>query len=310
MASDFENTDEDAAAGRAGRRRRPLAPGLYLLSTPIGAADDITVRGLAALREADALGAEDTRTLRKLLDLHGIGLNGRPLMAYHEHNARSAGPKLLDRLAAGERVVYASEAGTPLIADPGFRLARAAREAGVAVRALPGPSALLAALVVSGQPTDRFAFGGFAPPKSSARRRFFGAWRETPGTLVFFESGRRLAESLGDMAAVFGDRPATVARELTKSFEETRDGGLAELAAAFAQSGPPKGELVVLIGPGMATPPSPEAIDAALLDALKTERTKDAARTVANMFGAKAQEVYKRAVDLSESKGRRDDRDD
>ncbi|MEO1328968.1 MAG: 16S rRNA (cytidine(1402)-2'-O)-methyltransferase, partial [Pseudomonadota bacterium] len=294
-----------AGGSKSGERaqggRGALGPGLHFLATPIGAADDITVRGLAALREADVLAAEDTRTLRKLMELHGVPLGGRPLIAYHEHNSARALPGILARLEAGERVVYASDAGTPLVADPGFRLAREARERGVAVRALPGPSALLAGLLVSGLPTDRFSFGGFPPPKTSARRRAIAAWRGAPGSLVFFETGRRLAESLEDMAAELGDRPAAVARELTKAFEETRTGRLSALAAQYRESGPPKGEIVVVIGPGEAIAPTPSEIDDALKAALMTEGVRDASRTVANMLGTGRKLVYQRAVELSDS---------
>lgn len=285
-----------------------LAAGLYLLATPIGAADDITVRGLAALRSADALAAEDTRTLQKLMGLHGIALGARPLLAYHDHSGPGAAARIVAMLEAGRSVVYASEAGTPLISDPGYRLAQAALAAGAAVRALPGPSAALAALVVSGLPTDRFCFGGFPPPKTAARRRWLEDWRTAPGTLIFYESGRRLADSLADMAAAFGDRPAAIARELTKAFEETRRDGLAALAERVAAEGPPKGEIVVLIGPAEPLEASDAAIDAALETALETQSVKDAARTVANVLGTGRQRVYKRAVDLSESRRVQDDR--
>lgn len=291
-----ENAD---ARSRAPSDRAPLAPGLHLLATPIGAADDITLRGLAALRGADALAAEDTRTLRKLMDLHGTPLGDRPLIAYHDHNADRAGPKILARLEAGERVLYASDAGTPLIADPGFRLVRAAYEAGAAVHALPGPCAAIVALTLSGLPSDRFAFGGFLPPKPGPRRRALAAWATTPGTLIFYEAPHRLAETLADMAATFGPRPAALARELTKRFEEVRRAPLPTLADAVGADGPPKGEIVVLIGPAAAPEgPDAETLDAALLSALETQRVKDAARTVADMLGTPRKLAYDRAISL------------
>lgn len=282
-----------------------IAPGLHLLSTPIGAARDITLRGLDALAAADALAAEDTRTLRKLMEIHGVSVRDRPLFAYHEHNASVSGPKILARLAAGESVVYASDAGTPLIADPGFRLARAARDAGAAVWSLPGPSAALAALVVSGLPTDAFAFIGFAPPKSGARRRLFESWAAAPGTLVIYETGRRLADCLGDLRAVLGDREAAIARELTKKFEEVRRGALSTLCEEVAAQPPPKGEIVLLVGRAAeAAEADVEAVDALLIDAMRDASPRDAARTVAERLGVSRKMVYDRAVRI---KSERDD---
>lgn len=277
----------------------PLGRGLYLLSTPIGAANDITLRGLEALRSADALACEDTRVLRRLMEIHGVPLRGRPLIAYHDHNAEAARPGLLARAAQGS-VVYASDAGTPLIADPGFKLVAEARETGVPVFALPGPSALLAALTVSGLPTDRFCFGGFPPPKQSARRRWLEGWTGAPGVLAFYESPRRLPESLSDMAAVLGDRDAVVARELTKKFEEVRRDRLSALSAGYREAGPPKGEVVVLLAPAEApAPASAEDLDAALKAALGEMSVKDAARAVAAQLSMPRKMVYDRAVTLS-----------
>lgn len=281
-----------------GGRKAPLEPGLHLLSTPIGAARDITLRGLDALREADILAAEDTRTLRRLMDIHGVPLGGRRLIAYHEHNAAEAGPKILAALAEGARVVYASDAGTPLIADPGWRIAKLAREAGVALRSLPGPSAALAALVVSGMPTDAFAFIGFLPAKRAARRRALEPWRSAPATLVIYENGRRLAAALEDAAATLGDRDAAVARELTKRFEEVRTGRLAALAAAYAAEEPPKGEIVLLIGRAGDQTPDQAAIDAALGEALAEMSARDAARHVSEVFVVGRKMVYERATEL------------
>ena len=252
MARETQN-DADPGADRSpsdGAGVRALEPGLHLLSTPIGAADDLTLRGLAALRKADALACEDTRVLRKLMDLHSVALAGRPLIAYHEHNAETARPKILTLLAAGKSVVYASDAGTPLVADPGYKLVQAARAGGFKVSPLPGPSAALAALVVSGLPTDAFSFIGFPPTKSGPRRRLFEAWAAAPGSLILYESPRRLGGTLADLAATLGPaRPAAIARELTKRFEEIRTGALGELAQAIAEADPPKGEIVVVVGP-------------------------------------------------------------
>ena len=274
----------------------PLAPGLYLLATPIGNARDLTLRGLEALERADALACEDTRVLRKLLEIHGIALRGRRIIAYHDQNAESARPKLMELLEQGASIVYASDAGTPLIADPGYRLAREARSVGARVTTLPGASAVLAALCLSGLPTDRFSFGGFLPPKQGARLTALESWKTAPGSLVFFESPRRLADSLVDMASALGDRPAAVARELTKMFEEVREGSLSELAAAYAEGAPPKGEIVVVIGPAPPKAADEDAIDAMLTTLLETETVKTAARTVAEHLGVPKKLVYDRAV--------------
>lgn len=285
--------ESDADAARAGG----LSPGLHLLATPIGAAMDLTLRGLQALRAADVLACEDTRVLRKLMDLHGVSLGGRPMVAYHEHNAETARPKILAHLEAGRSVLLASDAGTPLIADPGYKLVRAVREAGHALTALPGPCAAITALVLSGLPTDAFSFIGFPPPKSAARRRFFEAWTDAPGSLILYESPRRLAETLADLEAVFGaDREAVIARELTKRFEEVRGGALGEVAAQAASAEPPRGEIVVLLGPPARSAPSEEAIDALLRERLQVESVKDAVRTVVERLGAGKKMVYERAL--------------
>ena len=288
-------------------RIRPLPPGLHLLSTPIGAARDLTLRGRDALETADLLIAEDTRTLRKLMEIHGVPLRGRPLYAYHDHNAEAARSSLIERLCSGISAVYASEAGTPMIADPGWKLARDAREAGIRVSALPGASAVITALLLSGMPTDCFSFLGFPPPKSAARRSFLTRWRNAPGALILYESPRRLAACLADMAIVFGSREAAIVREMTKRFEETRHGTLLDLAAALAAEPPPRGEIVVVVAPGAAASPDANAIDAALLEALQTESTRDAARTVAERLGVGRKEVYQRAVDVARSTNRRPD---
>lgn len=310
MAAESKRDDNAAARGGSGARLNRLAPALHLLSTPIGAADDITLRGLSALSSADALAAEDTRVLRKLMDIHGVALAGRPLLAYHEHNAGSATPKILSLIAEGGSVVYASDAGAPMISDPGWRLAAAAREAGLDVFALPGPSATIVALQLSGLPTDAFSFGGFPPTKTGQRRAFFERWRASPGTLVFFESPRRLAAALADAEAVLGDRPAAVARELTKRFEEIRRGSLGALAATYADEGPPKGEVVVVVGPSVgeaidrADPELEASADALLRYWLERRSTADAARTVAEHLDRDRKWAYARAVALQEASRR------
>ncbi len=205
---------------------RPLDPGLYLVATPIGAAADITLRALDVLARADLLAAEDTRRARQLLDIHGVALAGRRLLPYHDHNGPAARPALMDALAAGARVAYVSDAGTPLLADPGFRLVQDAIAAGHAVHAVPGASALLAALTVAGLPTDRFLFAGFPPPRAAARAAFLAALRHVPATLVFYEAPHRTAETVVALRDALGDRPAALCRELTKRFEEVRRASL------------------------------------------------------------------------------------
>jgi len=292
---------DEAGGGGADVADGPLAPGLYLVATPIGNAADVTLRALDILARADALAAEDTRTARKLMDLHGVALRGRPLAAYHDHSTQADRDRILRRVAEGQSVAYVSEAGTPLVSDPGYRLAADAIAAGLPVTAAPGASALLAALSISGLPCDRFLFAGFPPPKSGARTREFTELAALRATLIFYESPRRLAESLADMARTLGaDRPACVARELTKRFEEARRGALAELAAAYAAEGPPKGEVVVLVGPPEKTAASVDDIDAALTEALRTMRTRDAAKAVAERLGAPRGEVYQRALALKD----------
>ncbi len=279
----------------------PISPGLYLVATPIGNAEDITLRALRVLREADALAAEDTRQARKLMDIHGVPLAGRPLTPYHDHNGAQARPGLLRRLEDGQSLAYVSDAGTPLIADPGYRLAEEAIARGLPVVAVPGASAVLAALSVAGLPTDRFFFAGFLPPKSAARRTALEELKAVPGTLVFYESPRRLAGALADMARVLGgERNAAVSRELTKRFEETRRGPLAELAEAYAAEAPPKGEAVVLIGPTAVAETSPEDLDRALAQALAGRSLKDAVAAVTEATGLPRKRVYARALEMAE----------
>ena len=231
----------------------PIAPGLHVVATPIGNLRDITLRALSTLAAADAVIAEDTRVSHNLLAHYGVTT---PLIAYHEHNAAAVRPHLLARLAEGAALALISDAGTPLVSDPGYKLVAEALAAGIAVTSVPGPSAVLAALVVAGLPTDRFFFEGFLPPKSAARRARINELALVPATLVFFESPRRLAEMLADLAAELGDRPAAVARELTKLYETTRRGTLLTNSPRItAREEPPRGEIVVLVGPPMAAAP-------------------------------------------------------
>lgn len=272
--------------------------GLYLVATPIGTAADITLRALDLLQNADVLAAEDTRQARKLMDIHGIALNGRPLLPYHDHNGAKMRPKLVSLVRAGKTVAYISDAGTPLIADPGYQLAAAMIEEGLPITAAPGASAVLTALSLAGLPTDKFLFAGFAPVKPAARKAFFASIAAVPATLVFYESPRRLAASLAAMVAVFGDRPAAMCRELTKKFEEVKRGYLGELAAHYAESAPPKGEVVMVVGAPLAPVARAEDIDAALREALRHYHVKDAAAEVAAAFDLPRKQLYKRALEL------------
>ena len=275
-------------------------PGLYIVATPIGNLRDVTLRALDILRAADVIACEDTRITGRLLKAYGIETASIP---YHDHNAARARPGLIKRLERGEIVALVSDAGTPLVSDPGFKLVEACAEAGIAVYAAPGASALLAGLGVAGLPTDRFYFAGFLPPKQAARRKALREIAAVPGTLVIYESARRLAASLTDMAAVLGDRRASVARELTKRFEEVVRGSLTMLAARYAESGPPKGEIVVIVAPPVPPEIGEEMIDRALTAALERQSVKDAARDVAAALGLPRRRLYERALALSGKRG-------
>ncbi len=297
MKLDHQSKRDDSAEAAD-----PLPQGLYLVATPMGAAQDISLRALDALRRADVIAAEDTRRAQKLMSIHGVPRAGRPLIPYHDHSSESARGGLLGRIADGRSVVCVSDAGTPLIADPGWKLAREAIEQDLPVVALPGASALLAALCVSGLPTDRFLFGGFPPPKQAGRLAEFTELAQLKATLVFYESPRRLAACLSDMTQIWGaDRPAAVCRELTKLYEETRRGTVGELAAHYAEEGAPKGEIVILVGPPLKVETAEADVDAALAEALKTLRVKDAAKEVAAKLGLPRRDVYQRALALNEA---------
>ena len=276
-----------------------LLPGLHVVATPIGHLGDITLRALATLAAADLVLCEDTRVTRKLLDRYGLA---PPLLAYHDHNAAEVRPRILRRLAEGAAVALVSDAGTPLISDPGYKLVAAAIAAGHRVYPVPGASALLAALVAAGLPTDRFFFEGFLPPKPGQRQNRIAELAEIPATLVLYETGPRLAESLADLARGLGARDAALCRELTKAFEGIRRGTLAELAAHFAKAAAPKGEIVLVIAPPAegAHAVSSEELDALLKRALARGSLKDAVAEVTDETGLKRREVYARALALAE----------
>lgn len=278
-----------------------LRPGLTLVSTPIGNAADITLRSLDALREADAIVCEDTRMARRLMDMHGIAPGVRPFIAYHDHNAKMALPKVMELLREGARVVYASDAGTPIVADPGYRLAREVMAEDLPLTATPGACAAIMALTLSGLPSDRFTFAGFPPNKHEARKTFLSGFAAVPTTLIFYESPRRLAASLTDMREIFGNRAGIVARELTKMFEEVRRGSLDELVAHYDELGAPKGETVVLVAPPELVEASAADLDAALGQALETLSVKDAAKAVAADLKLPRKTVYERALSLRDA---------
>lgn len=276
----------------------PLAPGLHIVATPIGNLRDISFRALATLAAADAILAEDTRTSKTLLAHYGIST---PLLPYHEHNAAQMRPKVLAKLREGGKLALISDAGTPLVSDPGYKLVAELVAEGLPVTGIPGPSAVLAALVLAGLPTDRFFFEGFLPPKSGGRRTRLTELAAIPSTLVFFESPRRLAEMLSDAAAVLGARPGAVARELTKFYETVRRGTLPELAAHYESEEEARGEIVVIIGPPGAADlvTSDEAIDERLRAALTRVSLKEAVAQVAAETGQPRRKIYARALELT-----------
>ena len=274
-----------------------------MVATPIGNLNDITARALSVLRGADLIACEDTRVTGALL--HRFGIEA-PMAPYHDHNAETARPKIMAQLAAGGRVALVSDAGTPLISDPGYKLVRACADAGVPVVPVPGPSALLAALVTAGLPTDRVMFAGFLPHKSGARRTTLLEFKDLKATLVFYESAQRLPESLADFAAVLGGaREAAVCRELTKLYEEVRRGTLTDLANTYAAEGSPKGEVVIVVGGAPEAVTSAEDLDTALRRALATMTVRDAADMVAEAFDEPRRRIYQRALELSKDAPRR-----
>jgi len=300
-----DNNQGDAAArtiARAGETLaelldRPLPPGLYLVATPIGNLSDISLRAISVLARAPLIAAEDTRHSKRLLSHYGIETQLTP---YHEHNAERERPKLLARMRSGYAVALISDAGTPLVSDPGYKLVREALDEGLMVTSIPGPSAVLAALTCAGLPTDTFLFAGFLPPKSGARQARLAALKDAPATLIVFETSPRLAKSLADMAAVLGAREAVVARELTKLHETIMRGTLDSLSDEVA-SAPPKGEVVVVIAPPRAqeTEIDDDRIVADLKAALETQSFRDAVHGVTEGLGVKRARVYELGLSLS-----------
>jgi 16S rRNA (cytidine1402-2'-O)-methyltransferase len=274
----------------------PLAPGLYLVSTPIGNLADISIRALSILASADAVFCEDTRHSRKLLAAYGIQ---RKLDAYHDFSGEKERARIMALLRSGKAVALISDAGTPLIADPGYKLVREGIAEGFAIFAVPGASALLAALTASGLPTDRFSFFGFLPPKETARRSELEAARSVPGTLVFYESVARLEQALDDLALAFPGREIAVARELTKLHETVLRGSAAQLLKEIREN-PPLGEFVIMVGPGETQPPGDADIEAALRNALRSGSLKEAVEEVARGLGASRKKVYNLALRMRE----------
>lgn len=282
--------------------KRPLSAGLYFVSTPIGSARDITLRALDVLASADVLVAEDTRSLKKLLMIHGVPLGDRPVWSYHDHSKDRDRERVLDRINSGESVAYASEAGTPLVADPGYALSRAVIDADLPVTAAPGATAAVTALTLSGLPTDKFFFVGFLPPAKVAREKAIAELRDVPGTLIFYESAKRVHGMFNDLCEVLGrDRKAALCRELTKTFEEVLRGTLAEVVDQL-DGRDLKGECVVLVARADEDNANDDDVEAALLAALETMRVKDAATAVAGAMGRPRREVYQLALELERRK--------
>ena len=278
----------------------PPAPGLILVATPIGNLGDVTHRAIEVLRSVDLVLCEDTRITRRLMSAHAIAT---PLATYHEHNAARVRPRILAQLRTGARMALVSDAGTPAISDPGYRLVRACRDAGIPVSTVPGPTALIAALAVSGLPTDSFYFGGFLPARSAARRARLARLADLGSTLVFYESPRRLEAMLSDADAALPGRRAVVARELTKLHEEFREGTIRELRDHYRETGPPRGEAVVLFGPPTGEPDRTGGLDALLHEALAEGTLRDSVRAVAEATGLPRAKVYQRALELRTSPG-------
>lgn len=282
--------------GEPPRKPSSVAPGLHIVATPIGNLRDVTLRALDILRAVDLIACEDTRVFAKLAGHYGIAV---PTIAYSDATQDAAEPRVVRALGQGKRVALVSDAGMPLISDPGYRLVRAAVAGGHLVTAAPGASAVPMALALSGLPTDRFFFGGFLPAKPTERRRAIAEAAIVPATLVFFEAPHRLAASLADLAELLGDRPAAIARELTKLFEEVRRASLVELAAHYAKPAEVKGEIAIVIGPpGEAEAPAADTLDQALREAMAGASVKDASAEVAARFGLKRRDVYARALAL------------
>ncbi len=276
-----------------------MVPGLYIVSTPIGNAGDITLRALDVLKAVDLIVCEDTRVTQKLLTLYSIK---KPLLSYHEHNAERVRPNILQQLQSGKRIALVSDAGTPLISDPGYKLIKACIEAKLALIPIPGVSAPIAALTVAGLPTDKFIFTGFPPPKSKARQEFFTTFSSLPLTCIFFESARRIIASLQDMLVVLGDRQAVVAREITKKFEEVRRGQISSLLQHYQEHGLPKGELVVLVGQLEDAKPTLQNCDELIALVLEKKSVRDTVQLITQATGLPHREVYAQVLAIKDQK--------
>lgn len=272
--------------------------GLYIVATPIGNLKDITLRALEALRAADLIACEDTRVTAKLLNHYGITA---PTLSYNDHNGESRRPKILEALQEGKRVALVSDAGTPLISDPGYKLVVAVQAAGHPITALPGASSVMVALCLAGLPTDRFFFAGFLPPKEEACKKELQSLSTIPATLIFFESNRRTADTLALMNLYWPERKAAVTRELTKLFEEARRGTIAELAAHYAQAGDPKGEVVIVVAPPGEEALTPADIESKLKLLLSTHSVKEAATILAEQTGQPRKDIYTLALKIMQN---------
>ncbi len=287
-------TNQQSPASPA--RKTKLQPALYLVATPIGSARDITLRALDILLSADAIAAEDTRTARKLMEIHGVPVGGRPMIAYHDHSGAGTRERVTTIIKEGGAVAYVSEAGSPLVADPGYQLARAAIEADSPVFTAPGPSAAIAALSVSGLPSDRFLFAGFPPSGKSAQKKWLKELGGLPATLIIYDSPKRVHRLLGDLAETLGeDREIAVCRELTKKFEEVLRGRVRDVLESISDR-VLKGEIVIVIGRGQGPENTPEDIETMLDEALKTNSVKDAAALVSTKLGLPKRQIYQMAL--------------
>jgi 16S rRNA (cytidine1402-2'-O)-methyltransferase len=291
---DISGKSQDQKAGQKG----DLAAGLYIVATPIGNARDVTLRALDVLKGCNLIAAEDTRVTAKLLAIHGIA---KPMVPYNDHNGHQMRPKLLARIERGEAVALVSDAGTPLVSDPGYKLAREAIAAGLSVVALPGASAVLTGLALSGLPSDRFLFAGFLSSKAGERQSTLEELKAVRASLIFFESAQRLADSLAAMREVLGAREAAVARELTKMHEEVRRGSLEELAAHYAKAGAPRGEVTIIVAPPQEQVIDSARIDSALTAALEFMPVKAAANLIADLTDGSRKALYARALELKDA---------
>lgn len=300
MQSETNPMDINSQLGRWLPEGQSYPPGLYLVATPIGNLADITLRALWVLQLADVILCEDTRVTRKLLSAYGISAK---LVAYHEHNAHAMRETVMDYLAAGKRLALVSDAGTPLISDPGYRVVVDAHAAGHYVTSLPGASSVTLALTMAGLPTDRFLYAGFLPSKAQARKQVIAELANIPATLVLLEAPHRLENSLAALAETLGERHVAIARELTKRHEELRKGTLAELAAHYADKGAPKGEIVIVISPPdkAEAAETAETLDALIREGLQNESVKAVSVRLAASLNLPRKQIYERALELKDA---------